>query len=553
MLARASARAFARRHLSTKPVHGSAFPNVVVTPSWANMNPVELSAETPHKMHNMVNGAWSGTESYSTVVDPMNGEAFMSVPSTKGDELQAFLDSAHACPKHGLHNPLRNPERYVMYGEICHNAGHELSKPEVMDFFAHLIARVMPKSYYQAWYEVKVTADFLKNWGGDNPRFNAGGFNVPGDHTGQVSTNYRWPFGSVAIVSPFNFPLEIPVLQLMGALMMGNKPVLKPAGTVAVVMEQYVRMLVACGMPMEDMDFLCASGATTGSLIKQGPYRVTQFTGSTQVAEQLAEENRGKVRLEDAGFDWKILGPDVSDQEYVAWVSDQDAYACSGQKCSAQSIVFMHENWEKAGFLESIQGLAERRNLADLSIGPVLSHTTEEILNHTQSILEIPGARLLFGGKELQEEHTVPERYGLVEPTAVYVPLDQLLSEQHFGLCCTEIFGPFQVVTSYDDASLQGVLDACEKMSHHLTAAVVSNDPRFTDKVLGATVNGTTYVGMRARTTGAPQNHWFGPAGDPRGAGIGSPYAIQLVWSCHREVIHDHGEIPEGWTLPDAS
>ena len=41
-------------------------------------------------------------------------------------------------------------------------------------------------------------------------------------------------------------------------------------------------------------------------------------------------------------------------------------------------------------------------------------------------------------------------------------------------------------------------------MSHHLTAALVSNDAQFTDYVLGRTVNGTTYHGMRARTTGAP-------------------------------------------------
>merc|ERR1719361_1309548 len=111
----------------------------------------------------------------------------------------------------------------------------------------------------------------------------------------------------------------------------------------------------------------------------------------------------------------------------------------------------------------------------------------------------------------------------------------------------TEIFGPLQVLTAYNDDCLESMLAACEKMSHHLTAAVVSNDPRFQDKVLGRTVNGTTYAGIKARTTGAPQNHWFGPAGDPRGAGIGTRYAIQLVWSCHREIIHDHGRIPESW------
>lgn len=40
------------------------------------------------------------------------------------------------------------------------------------------------------------------------------------------------------------------------------------------------------------------------------------------------------------------------------------------------------------------------------------------------------------------------------------------------------------------------------------------------------TVNGTTYIGRRARTSGAPQNHWFGPAGDPRNWGIGTAEAI---------------------------
>ena len=85
------------------------------------------------------------------------------------------------------------------------------------------------------------------------------------------------------------------------------------------------------------------------------------------------------------------------------------------------------------------------------------------------------------------------------------------------------------------------MLDVLEGMAHHLTAAVVSNDVAFLSEVLAHTVNGTTYAGIRARTTGAPQNHWFGPAGDPRGAGIGTPEAIRLVWSCHREIIHDFG------------
>lgn len=86
-----------------------------------------------------------------------------------------------------------------------------------------------------------------------------------------------------------------------------------------------------------------------------------------------------------------------------------------------------------------------------------------------------------------------------------------------------------------------------ERFENHLTAGVVSNDVRFLNYVLGNTVNGVTYAGTRARTTGAPQNHFFGPAGDPRGAGIGSPEAITMTWTTHREIVKDHGPIESTW------
>ena len=396
-----------------------------------------------------------------------------------------------------------------------------------------------------------MTAAFLHNFAGDNVRFLAKSFAVPGDHYGQNSNGYRWPYGPVAIVAPFNFPLEIPVLQLMGALYMGNKPVLKPAEKAAIVMEQFLHLLHHCGMPMEDVDMLNCQGLVAEELIMTSPIQVTQFTGSSRVAEHLSQRTAGKVKIEDAGFDWKILGPDVSHVDYVAWQSDQDAYASQGQKCSAQSILFVHENWNKAGLLEKLKQNALRRRLDNLTIGPVLTHTTEGIISHCNNVLKIPGAQLLFGGKALTD-HKIPQVYGAVEPTAIFVPLDQMLKEEYYDLCVTELFAPFQVVTSYRDDELDLVLESCERMSHHLTAAVVSNDVAFQSKVLSNTVNGTTYTGIRARTTGAPQNHWFGPAGDTRGAGIGTPEAIKLVWSCHREIVQDN-IVPKNWSQPEAT
>jgi len=244
------------------------------------------------------------------------------------------------------------------------------------------------------------------------------------------------------------------------------------------------------------------------------------------------------------------LGPDVADLDYVAWQCDQDAYAMSGQKCSAQSLLFVHTSWAKAGLLDRLKQLASTRRLEDLTCSPILSHTNDEIAAHVKALQAIPGSKLLFGGRPLTG-HSVPSKYGAFEPTAVFVPLKSFLADEAlFKTVTTELFGPVQVVTEWTDSDEASVIEVCERIGHHLTAAVVSSDLKFVNKMLGATVNGTTYAGARARTTGAPQNHWFGPAGNPLAAGIGTPEAVLSTWTCHREIIMDCGPIPSGWTTP---
>jgi hypothetical protein len=48
-----------------------------------------------------------------TIPDPLNGEEFVQLPDTQPGELEPFVQSLQACPKSGLHNPLKNPERCV--------------------------------------------------------------------------------------------------------------------------------------------------------------------------------------------------------------------------------------------------------------------------------------------------------------------------------------------------------------------------------------------------------------------------------------------------------
>jgi len=519
--------------------------------TFASIDPFDgMTAANPGKMANLVGGEWQTTTSTrDDIVDPLNGEAFLLVPDT--EDIEPFVAGLASCPKSGLHNPLKNTDRYVHLGRVCARAAALLATPEVESYFTKLTQRVMPKSWQQCLNEVIVTRVFLENFAGDGVRFLGRGFSNPGDHAGQESRGYRWPFGPVAVISPFNFPLEIPALQTLGALFMGNRPLVKIDSKVSVVFEQFLRMLIHCGLAPTDIDLIHCRGEKMGELVNAaaGQLRLVQFTGSSSVAERVADTMNGKVRLEDAGFDWKIIGPDFDPDwvDYVAWQSDEDAYNASGQKCSAQSILFVHDNWVDV-LMPKLRELAGRRSLSDLTIGPVLSWTNAQIKAHIDAVLAVPGTELLFGGEPLTG-HDIPGHFGAYEPTAVRAPLEALCGE-HFDLLTTELFGPFQVVVSYGDDNVDTVLALLERMSHHLTAAVVSADVQFQNRVLSATVNGTTYCGMRARTTGAPQNHWFGPSGDPRGAGIGTPEAITVTWSAHREIIFDEGAQPEGWEVP---
>jgi 1-pyrroline-5-carboxylate dehydrogenase len=525
--------------------------NMTNVPAFATVDAAGgMTEAAPGRVQNLVGGRWVDADRIrDDIVDPMNGQKFLRVPDTRAHA--PFIAGLKRCPKSGLHNPLKNPERYMALGAVCARAAEILRQDGTRDYFTRLIQRVMPKSWPQCAAEVTVTRVFLENFSGDRVRFLGRGFSNPGDYGGYETRGYRWPYGPVVIIAPFNFPLEIPALQVMGALFMGNRPLVKVDSKVSVVFEQFVRLLVHAGLPPADLDLIHCPGPEMGRLLDEAKdvIRLVQFTGSSTVAEQVSRVMNGAVRLEDAGFDWKVIGPDYQADwlDYVAWQSDQDAYSASGQKCSAQSILFIHDNWKDA-LLPKLRELAGRRKLDDLSLGPVLTWTNDKMRAHIDAVLEIPGAELLFGG-EILEGHSIPARYGALRATAVKVPL-KALAGNNFDLITTELFGPFQIIVEYSDADLPALLDVLERISHHLTAGVVSNDAPFLKKVLGATVNGTTYCGMRGRTTGAPQNHWFGPSGDPRAAGIGTPEAIISTWSGHREIISDQGPLPVGWVPP---
>jgi 1-pyrroline-5-carboxylate dehydrogenase len=90
-------------------------------PSWATLDPLSLgTSTTPHAVSNLVSGNWTPSKQTLTIPNPMDRDApaVCTVPDTTVEELTPFVESLRGVPKSGVHNPLKNVERYLMFGEI---------------------------------------------------------------------------------------------------------------------------------------------------------------------------------------------------------------------------------------------------------------------------------------------------------------------------------------------------------------------------------------------------------------------------------------------------
>lgn len=93
----------------------------VFKPSWATADPSAMGVSNDiHSVSNLVGGKWTDAKARMTIPDPMdkNAPPIFTIPDTQEDELAPFFDSLRKVPKSGMHNPLKNPDRYVKYGEI---------------------------------------------------------------------------------------------------------------------------------------------------------------------------------------------------------------------------------------------------------------------------------------------------------------------------------------------------------------------------------------------------------------------------------------------------
>jgi 1-pyrroline-5-carboxylate dehydrogenase len=103
--------------------------NSMSLPSWATVDPMMMGStshagdETPYHVMNYCHGQWMKTTSGTTATATTTTTTVPIIHPVDRDAPPIFIDSLRLIPKSGLHNPYKNPHRYVQYGEISRLVG----------------------------------------------------------------------------------------------------------------------------------------------------------------------------------------------------------------------------------------------------------------------------------------------------------------------------------------------------------------------------------------------------------------------------------------------
>lgn len=345
---------------------------------------------------------------------------------------------------------------------------------------------------------------------------------LPGEHTKSILK----PYGVWSVIAPFNFPLAIAAGMSVGASIVGNAIVLKPASDTPLMSYELCKIMERAGLPEGVFNFVTGPGSTVGSELVENPgVDGVVFTGSWDVGSRsLAEFEQHSPRpfIAEMGGKNATIVSDKADLEKASEGVMRAAFGYGGQKCSACSRVYVHER-AKSEFLKRLIDKTSKLKVGDPTlretfVGPVINESAFK--NYQKYIEEAKsGAKIALGGKVVANN----ERGYFVEPTIVTdIPEDHRLVK-------TELFVPILTIESYFE--LEDAIKRVNSVDYGLTSGIFSNDEREIQRFFEKVNAGVLYANrVTGSTTGAMvgvQSFGGWKRSGSSGKGTGGPYYLQ--------------------------
>jgi aldehyde dehydrogenase (NAD+) len=322
---------------------------------------------------------------------------------------------------------------------------------------------------------------------------------LPPSAPGSLLLTRRRPRGVVGLITPWNFPVAIPVWKLAPALAWGNTVVLKPSPEATACA---MRLAEVLGLP-DDVLQVMPGGADAGrALVEHRAVDAVSFTGSAAVGREVAVAGAARgipVQAEMGGQNPVIVAADA-DVEKTASAIANSAMGYAGQKCTAARRVIT-VGASTSDVVEAAIAEVERLKVgdpadADTVVAPLISRAARDRVASAVDAARDKGARVLTGGTAGSNG----EDGWYYAPTLVTdVPDDQDLARE-------EVFGPVAAV--FTAADLEGAVRMANTTPYGLVAAVFTRD-------LGVALDVATrlevgLVRVNAPTTGVDFHAPFG-------------------------------------------
>jgi len=421
-------------------------------------------------------------------INPATGEVLAQISSATPDDVQAAVARARAAQSGWASVPVEDRARALgAFGAALADDAKGLGE---------LIAREMGKTLKSAIGEVRGYAASVDK---EVAEIRAAIAPIIYESKSQDVRTVHDPLGVVAAITPWNFPVGMPLSILLPALGAGNSVVFKPSEQTPLVGARLAELLQA-ELPAGVVELIQGDGGV-GSALVDSDVDMIAFVGSRDTGAKImgaAASSLKRLVLELGGKDPMVVFEDA-DLEAAARSAVEHSLRNTGQVCCSIERVYVADPVADE-FEEKVCAIAAEWDHGDslqgeAKMGPLISEEQRNKVANQVRQATGAGAELRLGGE-------TPEGPGWFYPATVLTGVTQDNPITH-----AETFGPVVAVTRFDGTENEGVRLANDTI-YGLGANVWTGDPERGRRVASAMRAGQ--VGVNRYLGGAPGAPWVG-------------------------------------------
>lgn len=395
------------------------------------------------------------------ILNPATGELVGEVPSGGRQEAhQALTAASRAFPAWAATSPGKR-------ADVLHQAASLVR--ELADEMAVMLTLEIGKPLRASRREVLGSADVLDYFAEEGKRA-FGEWTISGAGKSR-SLVIRQPIGVAALISPWNYPVDLLSWKVGAALAAGCTAVAKPSSMAPIAASAFIEAINRSGAPPGVINLVLGPGSTAGAELVESPLsQKISFTGESATGRWImaaAAPRLKRLSLELGGSAPFIVCADA-DVKSAAEACVQRAFNNAGQICISVNRVYLHHDVEEEFMELAIQRAGRLRvgsGMEDVDLGPLAS---EEQRKRTREHIEDAlsrGARLRLGGSEPEGEQYSRGHFFL--PTI----LDRV--DHSMRVMREETFGPVMPVMTFKN--LEEAVRLANQTEYGLAAYAYTN------------------------------------------------------------------------------